>query len=515
MRIAGEIGRAGAKPKKTPAAKREGQIKHRGTDAADEKYRLFAEATEEGIVIHDFVRVLAVNSHLGRMFGYAEEEIIGADPYKLILASGRLAIEPTLHDPNEITNETLGVHANGGLFPIALRGRAIVYQGQPARIVRIRDLTRRRQVEATLNASEERFRATFEQAAVGITHVATDGTFLRVNQVLCDLLGYTRDELLARTFQEITHPDDLTADLELLNEVIARRRDNYAMEKRYLRKDGSTVWANLTVSLIRDVEGDPAYFISIVEDIDDRKAMEESLRQAEKMEAVGQLTSSIAHDFGNYLNAIKGNLQLLEPYQISRRPAEFLKSALAGAELAEKLIRQLLSFSRRQEPEFEPLDVNALIRDLEELLRRAAGDAAQFTVTLNASDCLTICDRGQLESALFNLVANARDALPDGKGQLSITTAIVSRVDDKSGESQAAVRNYVEIAVQDNGHGMPPGVVARATEPFFTTKDVGAGTGLGLAQVARTLTQAGGAIRIESSEGVGTTIRLFLPLHEK
>src|SRR6185312_4118913 len=316
--------------------------------------------------------------------------------------------------------------ANGGLFPIALRGRAIVYQGQPARIVRIRDLTRRRQVEATLNASEERFRATFEQAAVGITHVATDGTFLRVNQVLCDLLGYTRDELLARTFQEITHPDDLTADLELLNEVIARRRDNYAMEKRYLRKDGSTVWANLTVSLIRDVEGDPAYFISIVEDIDDRKAMEESLRQAEKMEAVGQLTSSIAHDFGNYLNAIKGNLQLLEPYQISRRPAEFLKSALAGAELAEKLIRQLLSFSRRQEPEFEPIDVNSLIRDIEDLLRRAAGDAAELIVTRNALECLTICDRIQLESALFNLVANARDALPDGKGQLSITTAIVS-----------------------------------------------------------------------------------------
>ena len=491
------------------------QIKDRGTDAADEKYRLFAEATEEGIVIHDFVRVLAVNSHLGRMFGYAEEEIVGADPFKLLLTGERLAIEPTLYETNEIINETLGVRADGGIFPVALRGRAITYQGQPARIVRIRDLTRRRQVEATLNASEERFRATFEQAATGIAHVAVDGTFLRVNQRLCDLLGYARDELLAVTFQQLTHPEDLNADLEALNQVLARRRDNYAMEKRYRRKDGSTVWANLTVSLVRDAEGDPAYFISIIEDIDDRKAMEESLRQAEKMEAVGQLTSSIAHDFGNYLNAIKGNLQLLEPYQISRRPAEFLKSALAGAQLAEKLIRQLLSFSGRQEPEFEPVDVNALICDIEDLLRRAAGDAADFNVTLNALECLTICDRSQLESALFNLVANARDALTDGKGEISLTTAIVSRVDEKPPESPAVARDYVEVAVKDNGHGMAPDVVAHATEPFFTTKDVGVGTGLGLAQVARTVTQAGGVICIESSEGLGTTIRLFLPLHGK
>jgi len=126
---------------------------------------------------------------------------------------------------------------------------------------------------------------------------------------------------------------------------------------------------------------------------------------------------------------------------------------------------------------------------------------------------LSICDRSQLESALFNLVANARDALPGGKGEISLTTAIVSRIDEKTAESRAVARDYVEIAVTDNGHGMPPEVVARATEPFFTTKNVGAGTGLGLSQVARSVAQAQGAICIESSEGVGTTIRLFLPLY--
>jgi PAS domain S-box-containing protein len=489
------------------------EITDRGRHAADEKYRLFAEATEEGIVIHDLVRVLAVNSHLGNMFGYNEADIVGADPFKLIVSTERVSTEATLTDPGEIANETLGVRADGSIFPIELRGRTVTYQDKPARLVRIRDLTHRRQVEATLNASEERFRATFEQAAVGIAHVAPDGTWLRVNQRLCDILGYTHEELLATTFQQITHSDDLEADLEQLNQVLSGRNfDTYSMEKRYFRKDRSVVWANLTVSLVRGPDGAPAYFISIVEDISARKLMEETLHQSEKMEAVGQLTSSIAHDFGNFLNVIKGNLQLLEPYQIGRRPAEYLKSALAGTDLAEKLIRQLLSFSRRQEPEVEPLDINDLIRDIEDLLRRAASDTVDFTVTLSALECLTICDRAQLESALFNLVANARDALPNGEGEIALTTAIVSRLEEKTAISPAIARDYVEIAVRDNGHGMPPDVVTRATEPFFTTKGVGAGTGLGLSQVSRSVAQVNGVICIESSEGIGTTIHLFLPL---
>ncbi len=508
-----------------PAATRRARISDGSLYADEEKYRLFAEATEEGIVIHDFKRILAVNSHWARMFGYPQDQTIGADPFSFMAPDERISVAPNLLDLTEFSGESQAVRADGGIFPIEIKARTVTYQGKPARLVRIRDLTRRRQVEATLSASEERFRATFEQAAVGIAHVAPDGTWLRVNQRLCEIVGYSHEELLKITFQDITHPDDVDADVEQLNQVLGGRSfDRYAMEKRYFRKDRSIVWVNLTVSLVRRSDGEPAYFISIVEDISARKAMEETLRQSERMEAVGQLTSSIAHDFGNFLNVIQGNLQLLEPYQIGRRPAEYLKSALAGTELAEKLIRQLLSFSRRQEPEVEPLDINDLVRDIEDLLRRAAGDAVDFTVTLSALECLTICDRGQLESALFNLVANARDALPDGKGpggkgRISVTTAIVSRAEEKTAggadRSPAVARDYVEIAVADNGHGMSADVVAHATEPFFTTKKIGAGTGLGLSQVARSVAQVNGVICIESSEGIGTTIRLLLPLQRK
>jgi PAS domain S-box-containing protein len=147
------IGQAGARP----AAEGRHRIGDRSEHAADEKYRLFAEATEEGIVIHDFVRVLAVNSHLGRMFGYAEADIVGADPFRLIVPTEPISAEATLSDEGEIANETLGVRADGGIFPVALRGRTVTYQGKQARLVRIRDLTRQRQAEATLSASEERF----------------------------------------------------------------------------------------------------------------------------------------------------------------------------------------------------------------------------------------------------------------------------------------------------------------------------------------------------------------------
>jgi PAS domain S-box-containing protein len=476
----------------------------------DEKYRLFADATEEGVVIHDDKRILATNSHFAHMFGYPAGQAEGMDPFAFITPTDP---NPIISQSDEGASEALGLRADGSVFPVELKGRNVTYRGFPARIIRVRDLTKRRQAEAILNASEERFRATFELAAVGIAHVATDGTWLRVNQRLCEMIGYERDELLQLTFQDITHPDDLDADLEQLNAVLSGRLASYSMEKRYFRKDRSTIWINLTVSLVTGSTSNPPYFISIVEDINERKEMEGTLRQAQKMEIVGQLTSSIAHDFGNFLNVIKGNLELLEPYQISTRPSEYLKSALAGTDLAEKLIRQLLSFSRRQEPEFEVVDVNRLIQQVRDLLRRAASERIPLRFSLDTRPCPTACDPGQLETALFNLVLNARDALREKIGEILIKTTIAIDPERSFPTPDRLSGRYVQIDVSDNGHGMPAEVVARACEPFFTTKGVGEGTGLGLSQVARCVAQVNGFLDIDSQAGVGTTVRLLLPLH--
>ena len=488
-----------------------------------EKYRLFADATDEGIVIHDYKRILAANSHFCRMFGYSEDNIEGTDPFAFIAPDQRAVITATVHETDDTSGDSIGVRADGGMFPIEVKSRTVTYQGRLVRLSRVRDLTKRRQAEATLNASEERFRATFEQAAVGIAHVAIDGSWLRVNRRLCEITGYTHDELLKLTFQDITHPDDLDADLGRLNAMLAGELERYSIEKRYFRKDQSIVWVNLTVAMVRDGDGRPPYFISIVEDISARKEIEETLRQSQKMDIVGQLTSSIAHDFGNFLNVIKGNLQLLKIYQSDKEPSQYVDSALAGAELAEKLIRQLLSFSRRQDPEFEATDINRLIRDIFDLLRKAVTGRIALTVDLDDRACIAFCDRGQLETALFNLVLNAGDAIGQsiggqgiggqGPGTIRISTSIEHVDGHVAQDAERPSGEYVRIEVADNGHGMPPDVAARACEPFFTTKGIGEGTGLGLSQVARCMTQMNGFIDINSRVGVGTKIGLFLRCH--
>ncbi|HTJ62487.1 MAG TPA: PAS domain S-box protein [Alphaproteobacteria bacterium] len=353
-------------------------------------------------------------------------------------------------------------------------------------------------------AEADNFRATFEHAAIGIAHVSVDGTWLRVNRRLCDMLGYGRDELLAMTFQDLTHPEDLHADLELFNAVLAGQRDTYSMEKRYFRRDGSVVPVNLTVAVVRLSDGAPSYFISMVDDITARKEMEESLRRSQKMEVIGQLTSSIAHDFGNFLNVVKGNLQLLQLAQLDGKNSEYVSSALTGAELAEKLIRQLLSFSRHQEPELEALDIDVLIKGVGALLRRAVHNRIALNFSLQAADFSLICDRVQLETALFNLILNARDAIGDNDGRITVTTRTVQRNGN----------DYVRLSVRDSGQGMAPEVLARAMEPFFTTKAVGEGTGLGLSQVARCVAEMKGFVEIDTKPVAGTDVQLFLPTRQ-
>ena len=476
-----------------------------------EKYRLFAEATEEGVVIHNYANVLAANSHFARMFGYAENRVEGAYPFAFIAPGQQIVVEEIARQNDELSGETMGLRADGSLFPIELIARPVIFAGHPVRIVRVRDLTHRKQVEAKLDATEERFRATFEQAAVGIAHIAVDGGWLRANQRLCDMVGYSREELLRLTFQDITHPDDLNGDLELFQAVIAGERDSYSMEKRYFRKNGSIIWINLTVAVVRLRDGSPSYFISMIEDISARKEIEETLRQSQKMEVVGQLTSSIAHDFGNFLNVIKGNLQILQLSELGRKNTEYVESALAGAELAEKLIRQLLSFSRRQELELEVLNIDTLIEDVGELLRKAINDQIDLKFDLQAIDYSVVCDRVQLETALFNLVLNARDAIGNKAGQIVIGTTASHFPEAPALNGTRQDGNYVCLTVRDSGHGMTQEILIHAIEPFFTTKASGEGTGLGLSQVAKCVTQMNGFVQIDSELGTGTTIRLFLP----
>lgn len=354
---------------------------------------------------------------------------------------------------------------------------------------------------AEFQESEQRFRLTFEQAAVGIAHVGLDGQWLRVNQKLCDIVGYTRQELSRLTFQDMTYPEDLEADLALVEKALSGEIATYTIEKRYIRKGGSLVWIQLTVALARGPRNEPQYFISIVQDIEERKQLEEQLRHSQKMEAVGRLAGGVAHDFNNMLTVISGYGEMIanetagEPAMQSRAEA-----ICAAAGRAAVLTQQLLAFSRRQVVQPRIVDLNDVVVKMQQMLHRLIGEKVVLSTVLLRDPALVKVDPGQMEQVIMNLAVNAQDSMPDG-GPLTIEV----------GRRESAGSATVTLEVRDAGKGMTAEVLAHLYEPFFTTKPRGKGTGLGLSIVYGIIKQAGGTIQVETQVGRGTTFRIVLP----
>src|SRR5438105_656822 len=270
--------------------------------------------------------------------------------------------------------------------------------------------------------------------------------------------------------------------------------------------------ANVVINAIRHASGRLLGFAKITRDITEKKAAEEQLRQAQKMEAVGQLTGGVAHDFNNLLTVIMGNLEnldrILPPAPSTQR---IIAAALRAASRAAMLTHRLLALSRRQPLTPEVLSANKLVASISELLRRTLGESILVETVLAGGIWPTLADGNQLENALINLAINARDAMPEG-GKLTIETAN-THLDEAYARMHDEVQpgQYVGIFVTDTGIGMTPETAAHAFEPFFTTKEIGQGTGLGLSQVYGFIKQSGGHVKIYSEVGLGTTVKLYLP----
>jgi two-component system cell cycle sensor histidine kinase/response regulator CckA len=369
-----------------------------------------------------------------------------------------------------------------------------------------------KQVEIDLKASEERFANAFEYAAIGITLVSPDGKFLKVNRALSELVGYSEAELLTRTFQDITHPDDLKADLVNLRQLLAGDVRFYQMEKRYFHKLGHTVTVLLSVSLVRNLQGEPLYFISQIQDISERKQLEAQFVAAQKMEVIGHLAGGVAHDFNNILVVIMGYSDLLitdlGPDNPLHKFAEEIKHA---SERAAGLTRQLLIFSRKETVQPVVLDLNDVVAGLDKMLRRLINEHIVMTMALGKSVGRIKADPGYLGQVLMNLVVNARDAMPDG-GKLTISTSDVT-LDEHNAlvHGNAGPGTHVMLSVSDTGTGMTDEVKAHLFEAFYTTKPVGKGTGLGLATCQTIVKQCGGHLCFDSTLGQGTTFTIYFP----
>ncbi len=380
------------------------------------------------------------------------------------------------------------------------------------------DITERKQAEEALRESEEKYRSILENIQDGYIEVDLAGNFTFVNGVVCRRLGYSREELIGMNNRQYTDETTAKKAYQLYNRVYRTGEPVRNFEEEVIRKDGTRWIYELSVSLIRNPEGKPIGFQGISRDITERKraekemaALQEQLRESQKMEAIGRLAGGIAHDFNNLLTVIKGYSQLS---LMELKEGDPLKGNIEeiqkGSQRAADLTRQLLAFSRRQVMEMKVLDLNTLLRDLDKMLRRIIGEDIELT-TLLANDLGRVkIDPGQIEQVIMNLAVNAKDAMPSG-GKLTIETANAV-LDESYARNHADVKpgRYVMFSVSDTGVGMTPEVRERLFEPFFTTKQKGRGTGLGLSTVYGIVKQSGGNIWVYSEPGHGTTFKIYL-----
>ncbi len=488
----------------------------------EEQARLLSHAVESSndlISITDLeARFLFVNRAFLEAYGLSRDEVIGQTPAMLALDPSRT---PPTHEiirgsvlTGQWSGELMNRRKDGSVFPIQLNASCVRdATGQVVALMGVaQDITKRKEAEHALRESEAKLRATFEQAALGICLTDLDGRFLRVNERLCKITGFSAPDLLTRSFQQITHPDDLALDIDNERRVIAGEVDSYTMEKRYLRDGGDPIWVRLTSSLVRSSEGEPEYFVSVVEDISPQRQLEAQLLQSQKMEAVGRLAGGVAHDFNNILTVIQGHLGLLALNPSLEPPVSESYDEIGKAvRRATDLTRQLLRFSRREILQPRQIDLNEVVAKLAKMLQRLIGEDVMLSLELTEDALSVRADSGMIEQVLMNLAVNARDAMPRG-GSLHIVTYERALDEPTAERDEVSAGRYACLRVSDTGGGIPADVLPHIFEPFFTTKEAGRGTGLGLATVFGIVRQHGGTVKVVSDAGQGATFEICLPL---
>jgi PAS domain S-box-containing protein len=379
------------------------------------------------------------------------------------------------------------------------------------------DITERRRAEEALRRSEESHRALVQHATYAIYRSTPDGRFLTVNPALVAMLGYESAEQLLG----VDLATDVYADPTERARILARFEQSGdaldGVEVTWKRRHGQSILVRLAGRAVRRADGSIECFETIAEDVTERRALEEQLRQSQKLEAIGQLTGGIAHDFNNLLTIILANAQLLAkaiPQTLEPAHAD-LRDVMSAALRGRVMVKELLGFARRSRLELQPVSLDGLVRDLSGFLRRILPADVEI-VTHNGADLPDVrADAHAAEQILFNLATNARDAMPDG-GVLRLETSLVHLAEEQR-QACGAVRAgaHVCLAVEDTGVGMDAATRARMFEPFFTTKAPGKGTGLGLATVYGLVKQHGGGIEVDSEPGRGTRFRIYFPLAEE
>jgi len=449
-----------------------------------------------------------------RIFGFSAQEALSKSAYELIMPKelepvlepmwrGLLAGDETVQSINQNrTKDGRTIHCEW--TNTTLRNA----DGSVAGVLSIaQDITERLKAEAVAS----QLAAIVLSSPDAIVCKDLSGMVTSWNPGAERLFGYSASEMIGRPMSVLA-PADRTNDIASLIEKVVSGQEVTDYETVRIRKDGTAVEVSLALFPIVNDKGATVGISSTAHDITRRKQLEDQLRQAQKMEAIGQLTGGIAHDFNNMLGIVIGNLDgLLEHFDDGSPQVHALNQALKGALHAAELTNRLLAFARKQPLEPQVIAINDMLPDVISILRRTLGDSISVQVATSDDLWPAFADPAQVQDALVNLAINARDAMPNG-GVLTIETGNV-HLDEHYASQNPGVEagDYAMLGVTDTGMGMPPAVVDRALEPFFTTKPVGQGTGLGLSMIYGFAKQSGGHLKIYSEVGRGTTVKLYLP----
>jgi PAS domain S-box-containing protein len=464
-------------------------------------------------------RIIYVNDAFVRLTGYGREEAIGRTPrflqgpetQRAELDRIRAALEAREPVRVEVVNYTKGGAPLWLELDIAPLNDAA---GRCTHFVAVqRDITARKQAETALRVSEERFRLITRATHDVIWDFDVTAGELFLSENLLSVYGYDAATIASGRdlWRERLHPEDRDRVIANITAALAGTGATWSDEYRFLRADGAPANVIDRGFIIRDDSGAAVRMVGSMMDVTEQRRLDDRLRQAQKLEAVGLLTGGIAHDFNNLLTVILGGSEVLAEEIADEELRSLAEMTITAARRGAELTNRLLAFARRQPLAPRRVDLGELAQGLEGLLRRTLSEAIEIRVTTRARLWPTEIDPGQLENAVLNLAINARDAMPAG-GRLTIETA--NAVLDEAYAAtapDAAPGEYVMVAVSDTGTGMAPETLARVFEPFFTTKEAGRGSGLGLSMVYGFARQSGGHVRIYSELGQGTTVRMYFP----
>jgi PAS domain S-box-containing protein len=483
---------------------------------SEQRFRYLFEGSPDAIFVDDFGgTVLDVNPAACRLHGMSREELVGRKVWELVPQEARadvardfqLLVQGTLRQV-----EGASLTRDGRAVPVEVRASRVEYAGSPAILLHVCDITERKLAEAALRSSEMLFHSVWENSVDGMRLTDEDGIVIAVNQAFCRLVGTRREDLEGRPFTSIY------ADSEEPERVLQKYRQRFRdrlvekqVERRLALRNGQVVTFEDTTSFV-ELRGQAPLMLGLFRDVTTQKRLEDQLRQAQKMEAIGQLAGGVAHDFNNILTVIHGHASLLGAGgNLNPASARSSQQIIQAAERAAGLTRQLLTFSRRQVMQPRRLDMNEVVSNMTKMLARILGEDITLQLNYFPQPALVQADASMMEQVLLNLAVNSRDAMPKG-GQLALRISMLD-LDGRhlAQHPDARPGRFVCLSAIDNGCGIPPENLRRIFEPFFTTKEVGKGTGLGLATVYGIIKQHQGWIEVESTVDKGTSFKVFLP----